>query len=141
MFCHNIHSHFTEKEVCADPCGCCNAGCLKNIQNNLHCEVVGRQLIGVQIVSDIHEHFVDGIYDDVLRCNILQVDIVNPGAVFHVIGHAWRGDNEVNREVWVFKKFRMEAGGTFQLVSRSVMLPSGVGLFNSLLNLKQTATA
>ena len=78
----------------------------------------------------------DHVYDDVLRCNILQVDIVNPGAVFHVIGHAWRGNNEINRKVRVFKKFRMEAGRTIQFVPWRVVLPSGVGLFDPLLDLK-----
>ena len=96
---HNIHRHFAEEKVCADTGCCCNAGCLKDIQNDLHSKVMGREFVGVQVVCDIHEYLVYGIHNDVFRRDVLHVDFVNPRAVLHVISHSRRRDDEVNRKL------------------------------------------
>ena len=60
---------------------------------------MGRELVGVQVVRDIHEHLVYGIHNDVFRCDVLHVDFVNSRAVLHVISHSRRRNDEVNRKL------------------------------------------
>ena len=75
MLRHNIHGYLAEEQVCPDPSGCRDAGCLKNIQNDFPGKVAGREPVGGQVVCDIHEHLVDGVDDDVLRRDILHVNL------------------------------------------------------------------
>ena len=73
-FADNVHCHFAEEKIRADSCGCCDAGCFKHIEDDLHGEIMGGELVGVQVVRHIHEHLVDGVDYDVLRRNVLEVD-------------------------------------------------------------------
>ena len=101
MLCYDVHSNFAEEEVCADT-GCSrDAGCLKNIQNDFHGKVSRCKSVCVQIVCDIHKHFINGVDYNIFRGNILQVDFVNSRTVLHVISHSRRCDNEVNRKLWI----------------------------------------
>ena len=54
---------------------------------------MGGHLIAVKIVGSINENLVDGIGVDVLRRNVLQIDLVYPCAVFNVVGHPRRRNN------------------------------------------------
>ena len=98
MLGDNIHRHFAEIEVGANPGGRSDASGREDIQNDLHGKVMGRQLIGVEVVRDIHEHFVDGVDNDVLRRDILHVNLINASAVLHVVRHARRRNDEVYRK-------------------------------------------
>ena len=102
---HNVHRHFAEKKIRADPCGCCNAGCLKHIEDDLHGEVMCRELVGVQVVRHVHEHLVDGVDHNVLRRDVLEVDLIDASAVLHVVRHPGRCDDEVNRQRRVCLQF------------------------------------
>ena len=108
MLRHNIHGHLTEKEVGADPRRGRDACCLNDIQYDLHGKVMGRQLVGIQVVGHIHEYLVDGVDHDVLRGDVFQVDLVDLCAVFHVVGHAGRGDDEVDFQLRVLLQLRDE---------------------------------
>ena len=35
---HNVHCHFAEEKIRTDPSGCCDAGCFKHIEDDLHGE-------------------------------------------------------------------------------------------------------
>ena len=48
---------------------------------------------------------------DILRGNILQIDLVYPGAVFHVKGHARRRCDVINGQGRGFFQFSIIAGG------------------------------
>jgi len=105
---YNVHCHFAEKEVRPDPGGCRDAGCLKHIEDDLHGEIMGGELVGIQVVRHIHEHLVDGVDHNVLRRNVLEVDLIDAGAVLHVIRHPRRRDDEVNRQIRVCLQLRVE---------------------------------
>ena len=81
MFGDNIHRHFAEIEVGANPGGRRDASGQEDIQYDIHCKVMGREAVGGKVVRDIHEHFVDGVDDDVLRRNIPHVNLIDTGAV------------------------------------------------------------
>ena len=98
MLRYNVHCHFAEEQICADTGCCCDSGGLNDIQNDLHGKVVGRELIGIQIIGHIHEHLVDGIDNYVLRGDVFHVDFINSRAVLHVICHSRRRDDKVNRK-------------------------------------------
>ena len=105
---HNVHCHFAEEEVRADSCGCCDAGCLKHVEDNLHSKVMGGELVGVQVVRHIHKHLVNGVDYDVLRCDVLEVYLIDAGAVLHVVRHPGRCNDEVNRQRRLCLQFREE---------------------------------
>ena len=136
VFRHNAHCHFAEKEVRPDSCGCCDAGCFKHIEDDLHGEIMGGELVGIQVVRHIHEHLVDGVDYDVLRRNVLEVDLIDAGAVLHVIRHPRRRDDEVNRQRRVCLQLREEVRCAVQSVSRRVVLPSGIRFLHALLDLE-----
>jgi len=95
---HNVHRHFAEKKVRPNSCGCCDAGCLKHVEDDLHGEVMRRELVGIQVVRHVHEHLVDGVDHNVLRRDVLEINLINTGAVLHVVRHPRRRDDEVNRQ-------------------------------------------
>ena len=135
-----IHRHFAEVEVCANSRSCRDTGCREDIQNDLHGKVMGRQLVGGEVVGDIHEHLVDGVDDDVLRCDILHVNLIDAGAVLHVVRHARRRDDEVNGKGRVLLQLREEVRRALQPSPRRVMLPSSVCFFDALPDFKQSPT-
>ena len=108
VLCHNVHCHFAEEKIRADSCGCCDAGCFKHIEDDLHGEIMGGELVGVQVVRHVHEHLVDGVDYDVLRRDVLEVDLIDAGAVLHVVRHSRRRDDEVNRQRRVCLQLREE---------------------------------
>ena len=108
VFRHNVHCHLAEKEIRPNPSGCRDAGCLKHIEDDLHGEVMGGELVGVQVVRHVHEHLVDGVDHDVLRRNVLEVNLIDASAVLHVVRHPRRRDDEVNRQIRVCLQLRVE---------------------------------
>ena len=105
---HNIHCHFAEKEIRPNPSGCRDAGCLKHVEDDLHGKVMCRELVGVQVVRHVHEHLVDGVDHNIFRGNILEINLIDAGAVFHVVRHPRRRDDEVNRQRRVCLQLREE---------------------------------
>ena len=105
---HNVHCHFAEEKIRADSCGCCDAGCFKHIEDDLHGEVMCRELVSIQVVRHIHEHFVDGVDHNIFRGNILEINLIDAGAVLHVVRHSRRRNDEVNRQRRVCLQLREE---------------------------------
>ncbi len=62
----------------------------------LRAQISGTHAISAQIGSHIHHDLINGVDMNILRGDILQIDMVDPGAVFHVECHPWRGvsDNQ-----------------------------------------------
>ena len=67
-----------------------------------------RELVSIQVVRHVHEHLVDGVDYDVLRRDILEVDLIDAGAVLHVIRHSGRRNDKVNRQRRVCLQLREE---------------------------------
>ena len=97
MFRLDVHGNLTEIQVRADSRRGCDAGGLQHIQNHFHGQLPGRDSVCFQIVRHIHENLVDGIDMNILRCDISQIDIVNVGAAFHIMGHPGRCSDIVCR--------------------------------------------
>ena len=95
---HNVHCNFAEEKIRANSCGCCDAGCFKHIEDDLHGKVMSREFVGIQVVRHVHEHLVDGVDHDVLRRDVLEVDLIDAGAVLYIVRHPRRRDDEVNRQ-------------------------------------------
>ena len=110
------------------------AGQLKEVSNEN--TGMGGELVGIQVVRHIHEHLVDGVDNDVLRGNILEINLIDTGAVLHVVRHSRRRDDEVNRQRRVCLQLREEVRCAVQSASRCVVLPSGIRFLHSLLDFK-----
>ena len=105
---HNVHCHFAEEKIRTDPSGCCDAGCFKHIEDDLHGEVMCRELVSIQVVRHVHEHLVDGVDHNVLRRDIPEIDLIDASAVLHVVRHPRRRNDEVNRQRRVCLQLREE---------------------------------
>ena len=69
---------------------------------------MGGEFVGVQVVRHVHEHLVDGVDHNIFRGNILEINLIDAGAVFHVVRHPRRRDDEVNRQRRVCLQLREE---------------------------------
>ena len=105
---YNVHGYLAKKEVCPDSGSCRDAGGFQHVENDLHGKLPGRQPVGAEIVGDVHEHLVDGVDHHVLRRDVLEVNLINAGAVLHVVRHSRRRDDEVNRQRRVCLQLREE---------------------------------
>ena len=137
VFRHNVHCHLAEKEIRPNPSGCRDTGCFKHIEDDLHGEIMRRELVGVQVVRHVHEHLVDGVDHNIFRGNILEINLINAGAVLHVVRHPRRRDDEVNRQRRVCLQLREKVRCAVQPMPRRVVLPSGIRFLHTLLDFKQ----
>ena len=78
---------------------------------------------------------------DILRCDVFQVHIVDPGTPFHVVGHPGRSHNVVQRQTGVGFQSGIVRGGTGELPPRRGAEPLGVDLPDVLYHLKQPSPA
>ncbi len=140
VLCDNIHCDLAEKEIWRDPRGRGNARRFKHIENDFPGKRPGRHAIGLQIVRHVQENFVDGVDDDILRGNILEIDLINAGAVFHIVRHPRRRNEEVDSQRRVRLQRRKEMRRPLQLVPRRVSLPLGIDLPDPLLDFKKPPT-
>ncbi len=86
----NIHGNLAQVKVAANPRRGRDSCLHQHIPYDGHGQLLRSHLIGGQIMGHIQKHFVNGIHMDVLRRNILQVNLINPGTVFHIQGHPGR---------------------------------------------------
>ena len=96
FFCHDIHCHFGEVQVCADADRGRDAGGFQDVADHGHGHDVGRMLSGfpglffvqVQIGCGIHEHLVNAVDMDVFSRGVPQIDGIGQGGDPFVLGHA-----------------------------------------------------
>ena len=97
MLCHNVHRNLAKIQVFADPCGRGDSGRAQYIQNDPLGERPGSAPIRFQIGGGVNEYFVNGIDMDILGRDVFQIYIVNPRAVHHIMLHAGRRNDIVER--------------------------------------------
>ena len=59
MLGHDVHGNLAEVQVWTDPRRSGNPCGLQHVQDDLPGQLTGGELIGIQVVGHIHEHFVD----------------------------------------------------------------------------------
>ena len=89
MLRHDVHGNLGEIQVFPHSCRGGDPGSLQHIQNHLLRQLPRCQIVGVQIVGHIHEYLIDAVWIDVLWSEILQVHLIDPGAVFNIERHPW----------------------------------------------------
>ena len=112
VLCHNIHSNLTEIHIRSDSCGCCYACCFQNILYHRHSKFSCSHTICLQIIGHIHKHFVDGIGEYILRCNIFEIDIINLCAILHIICHTGRSNDIIYLQCWICVQLCLVIGRT-----------------------------
>ena len=71
MLCIDVHRNLSKIQIRADSRGSGNACGPKNIQNDTHCEIFCSDIFPFQICGRIDQHFINGIYVDVIRRHML----------------------------------------------------------------------
>ncbi len=88
----DIQSYLGQIQVRADATGGTNLGDTEDICHDAQSQFAGRDVVQFQIVSHIHESFVDGVHMDVFFGNIVQIDTVNIGGGIDIFLHTGRGN-------------------------------------------------
>ena len=138
---HDIHGHLGQVQIGAHTRRGGDAGGFQNIQDDGPGQLPGSHPISVQVVGQVHEHLVDGVGIDVLRCHIFQIDAVDLGAPVDIVGHPGRGHNVVQGQSGILLNLRIAPGGAGELVAGGVPLPPGVHLRHLLDHLKEPGAA
>ena len=101
----------------------------------------GGHIVGFQVTGQVDEHLVDGVDMDVLRRDILEIDVVHLGAAPDVMGHARRGNNIVHRQRWVLRQLPGKAGTARQCTAGRVLSAPSIDQGHLLHHLKQARAA
>ena len=137
----NIHGDLAKIEIAADPCRGGNAGGIQHILHDHPSKVVGAHAAGLDIIRSVHEYLVNGIDVHIIHRNILEVNVHDPRAVFHVVGHAGCGDDVVQLQRGIIGKLLRVPGLSFEHMARCMAQALGVDFFHTLHNLEQTCAA
>ena len=95
----------------------------------------------MQVTGDIDQHLVDRVDMDIFRGDIFQIDVVNLGAHLHIVGHAWRRDDEIQPKLRRNFELFVIAGAACQPVSGCALGAAEVDLLHLLQHLKQARAA
>ena len=113
MLGHNVHGNLGKVKIGADSgCGCDSCG-LQHIQDHFPGKFPGCFAGRGQVIGQIDKDLINGVNMDVFRCNVFQVQLVDPGALFHVEGHSGRRNDIVD--------------GIFRMGKSSPVKPEGSG--------------
>ena len=96
VLCDDVHGDLGEEQVRPDAGRRRDAGRFEYVADDGLRQLMGGAVI--RIVRHIEKNLVDGIDDDVFRCDIFSVNFVDARTVFHIIGHARRCDHEIHRQ-------------------------------------------
>ena len=138
---HDIHGHLTEVEIGADACRGGDARLPQDVADDAAGEVVGGKAALLQIGSRVDEDLVDGVDVDILGGDVLKVDLIDAGAVLHVVGHAGRGDDVVHGQGGVSHQLVLAVGLTREAAARGSLAALGVDLFDPTDGLKEAGAA
>ena len=107
MLGHNVHGGLGQIQVGADARRGRDAGGVKDLPDHGGHQLVGRHAVEREIVRQVDENLVDGIDVDVLGRHILEIDLVDAGAVLDVGRHAGRRNDVAQFQRQVF----LQGGG------------------------------
>ena len=92
-------------------------------------------------MSKVNEHFIYGIHMDILGSNVFEIDIIDSGAVFHIVSHSRRCCDIAESQGGV----SCEHGGVIrfaiEFMMRCIVFTLPIDLLNLLDNFKQSCSA
>ena len=86
----------------------------------------------------IHEHFIDGVHMNVLRCHIAQINIINSCAVIHIKSHARRRYDIIDAKFRMLIQFFYKMGCSCKLLPRCFAYTLPVHLPDALHHFEQS---
>ena len=95
---HHVHRDLRQIQVRPDADRGRDARGLEHVAHDEHRKFPRRDAARADIVRRVEKDLVDGVDVDVLRRGIFEVDLIDARAVFHVVGHARRRHDIVQRE-------------------------------------------
>ena len=133
----DVHRDFAEVEIRADARRGGDARLREHLADELACEIVRRELVGLEVVRGVDEDLVDGIDLDVLRRDVAQVDAVDLAADLHVTCHAGRRHNVFQLQGRVAQQRGMEMALAAEAAPGSLRAAVGVDAAHRLHDLEE----
>ena len=140
MLGFDVHGDLAEIQIRADACRCRDAGGGKNVKDHLHGKFPCSQLVGLQIIGDVNEYLIDGVWMNVLGCYIFQIHLIDPGTVIHIVCHAWRCYDVVDGKRGILHQLSV-IGGCAGLDAVIRILPFCISFLDFLNHFKQPGSA
>ena len=141
MLCPNVHGDLAQIQVRADPRSRGDARLFQHVQDHPHGKLPRGKFIGIQIFGRVDEHLVDGIHVDVLRRDIVEVNIIDLRTTLDVMRHARPGNDIVERQRGRGFQFQVAAGCPREGPSRCAKAPLRVHLLHLLHDFEQPRPA
>ena len=92
----DVERDLGEVEVGPDAAACGDARAGEDVGTDALAQLARRAPVEREVVGDVHEHLVDGVHVDVLRCEVGEVDAVDIRRTLDVERHARRGHDVVD---------------------------------------------
>ena len=134
---HDVHSDFTKVKIGADPGGGRDPGLRQHLPDQLPGQLMGCHMIGLEIGRGIDEHLIDGIDMDILRCDIPQIHLIDPGTALDIMPHPGLGDDEPQFQRRILLQLRGITGLPPEGLPRRLLPSGGVDLPDTLYRLKK----
>ena len=133
----DVHSDFAQVQVRPDPRRGGDTRGLQYVQDDLHSEITGAETVGPEVVRHVHQDLVDGVIDNILRRDIFEVHVVDPGTPLHVMSHPGRSHDVVHRQAGVRFQLGVTGGGAGKLTTRCLAGTISVDLLDPLDHLEE----
>ena len=141
VLCFNVHCDLAEIEIRPDARRGGDAGRMQHLAQDLPAEVVRRHAVRWQIIGHIHKHLVNGVDVDILGRYVVQINVVDSGAVAHVVRHVRRRYDIIQLQRGVCRKLRRAARFPGERMARRGGAARGVDLPHRLHDLKKPGAA
>ena len=106
----DVHRYLRQIQVRGDARRRGDMGGVQHVLDHPPRQFMGGKAVQGQVIGRVDEDLVDGIDMDVLGGNVLEIDLVDLRAHFHVQGHPRDGDLEAQGQVRILPDFRIVGG-------------------------------
>ena len=114
---------------------------MQHLAQDLPAKIVRRHAVRWQIIGHIHKHLVNGVDVDILGRYVVQINVVDSGAVAHVVRHVRRRYDIIQLQRGVCRKLRRAARFPGERMARRGGAARGVDLPHCLHDLEKPGAA
>ena len=98
VFCFYVHGDFCKVHIGSDSDGCGDSCFAQNVAYHFDSQLAGGYTVNFQIIGAIDEHLVDRVNVNVFGSDVFEINVVYFGAVFHVVSHSRRSNDEIESQ-------------------------------------------
>ena len=90
LLCHNVHCNLGKIQIGSDTNRGGNSRCRQHVADEHTCKLMPCHSSGFEIARCINEHFINRVNVDILGGYVLEIDLIDPRAVLHIVRHTRR---------------------------------------------------